>query len=103
MQMVGRDESRPYYSIQPVMSHPACHSERSEESARCPQKILRCAQNDNLNGSTKRPISFNDGKPLVMISGLKARLPVESQRLLHILDDKARCTSEKNGLIVLYR
>ena len=29
----------------------ACHSERSEESARGPPEILRCAQNDSLDGS----------------------------------------------------
>jgi len=29
-----------------MRSHPACHSERSEESSPVAQEILRCAQND---------------------------------------------------------
>ena len=36
-----------------ISSRFACHSERSEESARHIMRILRCAQNDNQSGSIK--------------------------------------------------
>ena len=40
-----------------------CHSERSEESARRPQRILRCAQNDSLDGPLKceRVLHYQQG------------------------------------------
>ena len=46
-------------------------------------------------------ISFDDGKSLILIGGLKAQLPIKGQRLLHILDNKAGCNVEKGRLIVL--
>ena len=35
-------------ACQASLSRFPCHAERSEESARGPREILRCAQNDNV-------------------------------------------------------
>jgi hypothetical protein len=46
------------------------------------------------------PVSFDDGKTLVAIRRDEAHLPIESQSVLQILDDKARGHTEKRWLVV---
>src|SRR6266581_5928054 len=47
------------------------------------------------------PVTFDNGKPLVVIGGHKAKLSIKGQGLLHICDKRTRSNRIEGGLTLL--